>query len=107
VVTTYNVLLVVGQVRLPALFVRVGSVGNVSHHLVEERYAQFAWGLAFCGETTSHREYLFLFTLLLCSSCGYCCTTRQFIPNIPPVMEEIILLCLEKETKMRFKDGSQ
>ena len=54
-VTTYNVLLVVGQVRLPALFVRVGSVGDVSHHLVEERYAQFAWGLAFCGETTSHR----------------------------------------------------
>jgi eukaryotic-like serine/threonine-protein kinase len=32
---------------------------------------------------------------------------RRFNPNIPPALEEIILRCLEKETKMRFHDGSQ
>jgi serine/threonine protein kinase len=32
---------------------------------------------------------------------------RRLNPNIPPVLEEILLRCLEKETKMRFHDGSQ
>jgi eukaryotic-like serine/threonine-protein kinase len=32
---------------------------------------------------------------------------RRLNPDIPPILEEIILRCLEKETKMRFHDGSQ
>jgi eukaryotic-like serine/threonine-protein kinase len=31
----------------------------------------------------------------------------QLNPNIPPVLDEIILCCLEKDTKLRFRDGSQ
>ncbi len=32
---------------------------------------------------------------------------RQLNPTIPPVLEEIILRCLEKVPEMRFRDGSQ
>jgi eukaryotic-like serine/threonine-protein kinase len=32
---------------------------------------------------------------------------RRLNPNIPPVLDEIILRCLEKESKLRFRDGSQ
>jgi eukaryotic-like serine/threonine-protein kinase len=32
---------------------------------------------------------------------------RRINPNIPPVLEEIILRCLEKESKFRYRDGSQ
>ena len=32
---------------------------------------------------------------------------RQYNPNIPPALEEIILRCLEKEPQKRFRDGSQ
>src|SRR5438477_1416651 len=31
----------------------------------------------------------------------------QFNPNIPPVLEDIILRCLEKVPEMRYRDGSQ
>ena len=32
---------------------------------------------------------------------------RQLNPTIPPVLEEIILRCLEKVPEMRFRDGNQ
>ena len=32
---------------------------------------------------------------------------RQYNPNIPPALEEIILRCLEKVPEMRFRDGSE
>jgi eukaryotic-like serine/threonine-protein kinase len=31
----------------------------------------------------------------------------QFNPNIPTVLEEIIMRCLEKAPEMRYKDGSE
>jgi len=31
----------------------------------------------------------------------------QFNPNIPAVLEEIIMRCLEKLPDMRFRDGSE